>query len=73
MGSQIIGWAKNDPIYDSFHGISENIVSHCKGTTEITHIMKICPLKLKCIAVKWPTLLSVREPHDHRATARSRR
>ena len=40
MGSQIIGWAKNDPIYDSFHGNSENIVSHCKGTKEITHIMK---------------------------------
>ncbi len=40
MGPQIIGWAKNDPINNSFHDNSETIVSHCKGTKEITHIIK---------------------------------
>ena len=40
MGPQIIGWAKNDPINGCFHGNSENIVSRCKGTKEITRIMK---------------------------------
>ncbi len=40
MGPQIIGWAKNDPINNSFHGNSETIVSHCKVAKEMTHIMK---------------------------------
>ncbi len=41
MGPQIIGWVKNDPIDGSFHGNHEKIVSDCKGTKEMTHIIKI--------------------------------
>ena len=40
VGPQIIGWEKNSPMNDGFHGSSEKIVSDYKESKEMKDIMK---------------------------------